>query len=119
MHPVRKHTEEILLKLTYYNCNFSLLCKTKIVIIILSSNLTFFGFSCNAVHHSKVSGGEKCTLVNETKWQYYGTPGTGGNLTLTWTHQALAASHINIEVWGYQETGKVTLLLPVHKQPQL
>lgn len=91
----------------------------KNVIIILSSNLTFFGFSCNAVHHSKVSGGEKCTLVNETKWQYYGTPGTGGNLTLTWTHQALAASHINIEVWGYQETGKVTLLLPVHKQPQL
>lgn len=72
---------------------------------------------CNAVHHSKVSSGEKCTLVNETKWQYYGTPGTGGNLTLTWTHQALAASHINIEVWGYQETGKVTLLLPVHKQP--
>eukprot|EP00076_Gallus_gallus_P045854 XP_025011392.1 sushi domain-containing protein 2 isoform X2 [Gallus gallus] len=58
-----------------------------------------------SVHHSKVSGGEKCTLVNETKWQYYGTPGTGGNLTLTWTHQALAASHINIEVWGYQETG--------------
>ncbi|POI29240.1 hypothetical protein CIB84_007010 [Bambusicola thoracicus] len=57
-----------------------------------------------SVHHSKVSDGEKCTLVNETKWQYYGTPGTGGNLTLTWTHQALAASHINIEVWGYQET---------------
>uniref|UniRef100_A0A8C9EMA2 Sushi domain containing 2 n=1 Tax=Pavo cristatus TaxID=9049 RepID=A0A8C9EMA2_PAVCR len=60
---------------------------------------------CNAVHHSKVSAGEKCTLVNETKWQYYGTPGTDGNLTLTWTHEALAASHINIEVWGYQETG--------------
>lgn len=70
---------------------------------------------CNAVHHSKVSTGEECTLVNETKWQYYGTPGTDGNLTLTWTHQALAAPHINIEVWGYQETGKVTLLLPVHQ----
>ncbi|XP_010718687.1 sushi domain-containing protein 2 [Meleagris gallopavo] len=58
-----------------------------------------------SVHHSKVSTGEECTLVNETKWQYYGTPGTDGNLTLTWIHQALAAPHINIEVWGYQETG--------------
>ncbi|XP_014109212.1 PREDICTED: sushi domain-containing protein 2 [Pseudopodoces humilis] len=58
-----------------------------------------------SVHHNKVSDGEKCTLVNETKWQYYGTPSTGGNLTLTWTHQTLTATHINIEVWGYQETG--------------
>jgi len=70
----------------------------------------FFLF-CNAVHHSKVSDREKCTLVNETKWQYYGTPNTDGNLTLTWIHQALAASHINIEVWVYQETGKVTIFL--------
>ncbi|XP_005431563.2 sushi domain-containing protein 2-like [Geospiza fortis] len=58
-----------------------------------------------SVHHSKVSDGEKCTLVNETKWQYYGTSNTGGNLTLTWTHQTLATTHVNIEVWGYQETG--------------
>ncbi|NXJ03679.1 SUSD2 protein, partial [Odontophorus gujanensis] len=58
-----------------------------------------------SVHHSKVSDGEKCTLVNQTKWQYYGTPGTDGNLTLTWTHQTLGAFNINIEVWGYQETG--------------
>lgn len=70
---------------------------------------------CNAVHHSKVSDEEKCTLVNKTKWQYYGTPNTGGNLTLTWTHQTLEATHVNIEVWGYQETGKVTLFPPVHK----
>lgn len=66
---------------------------------------------CNAVHHSKVSDGEKCTLVNETKWQYYGTSNTGGNLTLTWTQQTFAATHVNIEVWGYQETGKVTIFL--------
>ncbi|KAM6340319.1 sushi domain-containing protein 2 [Alca torda] len=58
-----------------------------------------------SVHHSKVSEGEKCTLVNETKWQYYGTPNTDGNLTLTWTQQALTETHVNIEVWGYQETG--------------
>lgn len=75
----------------------------------------FFLF-CNTVHHSKVSDAEKCTLVNETKWQYYGTPNTDGNLTLTWTHQALAATRINIEVWGYQETGEVTLPLPAHKR---
>ncbi|NXY74058.1 SUSD2 protein, partial [Glareola pratincola] len=58
-----------------------------------------------SVHHSKVSDGEKCTLVNQTKWQYYGTPNTDGNLTLTWTQQTLAETHVNIEVWGYQETG--------------
>ncbi|XP_071618915.1 sushi domain-containing protein 2 isoform X2 [Heliangelus exortis] len=58
-----------------------------------------------SVHHSKVPDGEKCTLVNQTKWQYYGTPNTDGNLTLTWTQQALEATHINIEVWGYHETG--------------
>ncbi|RMC05871.1 hypothetical protein DUI87_17414 [Hirundo rustica rustica] len=57
-----------------------------------------------SVHHSKVSDGEKCTLVNQTKWQYYGTPNTGGNLTVTWTRQTLPATHVNIEVWGYQET---------------
>ncbi|XP_050174547.1 sushi domain-containing protein 2 [Myiozetetes cayanensis] len=58
-----------------------------------------------SVHHSKVSDEERCTLVNETKWQYYGTPNTYGNLTVTWTPQALAETHVNIEVWGYHETG--------------
>lgn len=76
---------------------------------------SFFLFY-NAVHHSKASEGEKCTLVNETKWQYYGTPNTDGNLTVIWTQQTLVATHVNIEVWGYQETGKVTLFLPAHKQ---
>ncbi|XP_066483592.1 sushi domain-containing protein 2 [Tiliqua scincoides] len=58
-----------------------------------------------SVHHSRVSPSEKSTLVNETKWQYYGTPGTTGNLTLTWSPQTLPATHVNIEVWGYNETG--------------
>ncbi|KAJ7404334.1 hypothetical protein BTVI_72880 [Pitangus sulphuratus] len=65
----------------------------------------------NAVHHSKVSDEEKCTLVNETKWQYYGTPNTYGNLTVTWTPQALAETHVNIEVWGYHETVSKTIFL--------
>lgn len=60
---------------------------------------------CTAVHHSRVLPLEKSTLVNETKWQYYGTPGTAGNLTLTWNPQTLRATHVNIEVWGYNETG--------------
>ncbi|XP_065502105.1 kremen protein 1 isoform X1 [Caloenas nicobarica] len=67
--------------------------------------INLFFLFCNAVHHSKVSDTEKCMLVNKTKWQYYGTPNTGGNLTLTWTDQVLAATHVNIEVWGYHETG--------------
>ncbi|EMP37206.1 Sushi domain-containing protein 2 [Chelonia mydas] len=58
------------------------------------------------VHHSKVSAAEKSTLVNATKWQYYGTPNTGGNLTVTWMHQTFPARRVNIEVWGYQETGE-------------
>ncbi|XP_078234321.1 sushi domain-containing protein 2 isoform X2 [Pogona vitticeps] len=59
-----------------------------------------------SVHHNKVPPSEKSTLVNETKWQYYGTPGTGGNLTVSWNHQMLQANYVNIEVWGYNETGK-------------
>ncbi|XP_013227682.3 sushi domain-containing protein 2 [Columba livia] len=74
--------------------------------VSIDGGLTFpYSGTWLSVHHSKVSDTEKCTLVNETKWQYYGTPNTDGNLTLTWTHQVLAATHINIEVWGYQETG--------------
>nr|XP_048677185.1 sushi domain-containing protein 2 isoform X9 [Caretta caretta] len=59
-----------------------------------------------SVHHSKVSAAEKSTLVNATEWQYYGTPNTGGNLTVTWMHQTFPARRVNIEVWGYQETGE-------------
>ncbi|XP_025055727.1 sushi domain-containing protein 2-like [Alligator sinensis] len=67
-----------------------------------------FPYSGNwlSVHHSKVSAVEKCTLVNATKWQYYGTPNTGGTLTVTWMNQTLPTRRVNIEVWGYQETGQ-------------
>ncbi|XP_060104318.1 sushi domain-containing protein 2 [Heteronotia binoei] len=57
-------------------------------------------------HHSKVEASEKSALVNETQWQYYGTPGTGGTLTMTWNNQTLGVSQVNIELWGYQETGE-------------
>ncbi|KAM6155565.1 sushi domain-containing protein 2 [Rhynchocyon petersi] len=58
-----------------------------------------------AVHPSKVSETEKCVLVNETRWQYYGTTGTSGNLTVTWSPGALPTHHVAIELWGYEETG--------------
>ncbi|RLV99861.1 hypothetical protein DV515_00009427 [Chloebia gouldiae] len=90
------------------HCISPLLYETGFILFEVSTDagLTFpYSGTWLSVHHSKVSDEEKCTLVNETKWQYYGTPSTGGNLTLTWTHQTFAATQVNIEVWGYQETG--------------
>lgn len=60
------------------------------------------------VHPSKVSDSEKSQLVNETHWQYYGTPGTQGNLTLTWNTSALPSDAVTIELWGYEETGEAS-----------
>ena len=60
------------------------------------------------VHPSKVSDSEKSQLVNETRWQYYGTPGTQGNLTLTWNTSALPSDAVTIELWGYEETGEAS-----------
>lgn len=60
------------------------------------------------VHPSKVSDSEKSQLVNETHWQYYGTPGTQGNLTLTWNTSALPSDTVTIELWGYEETGEAS-----------
>ncbi|KAG8597924.1 hypothetical protein GDO81_002432 [Engystomops pustulosus] len=59
-----------------------------------------------AVHPGKVSETEKCTLVNETKWQYYGTPNFGGSLTVLWDPHMLETDLVDIEVWGYTETGE-------------
>ncbi|XP_068952727.1 sushi domain-containing protein 2 [Petaurus breviceps papuanus] len=59
-----------------------------------------------AVHPSKVSDSDKSELINETMWQYYGTPGVTGNLTLSWRSSLLPEPRVNIELWGYRETGK-------------
>lgn len=64
-----------------------------------------FTFFC-PVHPSKVSQTEKLQLENETRWQYYGTAGTKGNLTLTWNTAALPTQSVTIELWGYEETGE-------------
>ncbi|KAL2298448.1 hypothetical protein Nmel_015445, partial [Mimus melanotis] len=90
------------------HCISPLLYETGFIPLEVSADdgLTFpYSGTWLSVHHNKVSDEEKCTLVNETKWQYYGTPSTGGNLTLNWTQQTLGATHVNVEVWGYQETG--------------
>lgn len=58
------------------------------------------------VHPSKVSKTEKSELVNETRWQYYGTAGITGNLSLIWEPSALSTQFVTIELWGYEETGK-------------
>lgn len=65
------------------------------------------------VHPSKVSDTEKSQLVNETRWQYYGTTGARGNLSLTWNASALPTSSVTIELWGYEETGEALCRLPL------
>ncbi|XP_006875012.1 PREDICTED: sushi domain-containing protein 2 [Chrysochloris asiatica] len=73
----------------------------------LDNGYTFHHFGTwLAVHPSKVSETEKCTLVNETRWQYYGTAGTEGDLTVTWYPRDLPTGYVSIELWGYEETGK-------------
>uniref|UniRef100_A0A2K5IZG0 Sushi domain containing 2 n=1 Tax=Colobus angolensis palliatus TaxID=336983 RepID=A0A2K5IZG0_COLAP len=59
-----------------------------------------------AVHPNKVSMTEKSELVNKTRWQYYGTADTSGNLSLTWHVEALPTQTVTIELWGYEETGE-------------
>ncbi|KAK9532590.1 hypothetical protein VZT92_009967 [Zoarces viviparus] len=59
-----------------------------------------------SVHTGKLDAQFKATLVNATKWQYYGTPGVGGFLEMTWNTSLVRAERVNIEVWGYREIGK-------------
>lgn len=48
-------------------------------------------------------------MVNSTKWQYYGTPNVGGTLDMTWNTSMVRADRVNIELWGYRETGENTI----------
>ena len=72
-------------------------------------NVFLFPFNSNAsltVHTGKLNAQFKAVLVNSTKWQYYGTPNVGGSLQMTWTPNLVRAERVNIEVWGYAETGE-------------
>uniref|UniRef100_A0A3Q3JPF9 Sushi domain containing 2 n=1 Tax=Monopterus albus TaxID=43700 RepID=A0A3Q3JPF9_MONAL len=60
----------------------------------------------NTVHSGKLDSQFKAILVNATKWQYYGTPNVGGTLEMTWNTSLVRAELVNIELWGYRETGE-------------
>uniref|UniRef100_A0A4W3HPH9 Sushi domain containing 2 n=1 Tax=Callorhinchus milii TaxID=7868 RepID=A0A4W3HPH9_CALMI len=60
-----------------------------------------------SVQHNKYSYDFKSILLNATKWQYYGTPNVTGNLTLLWKKSPLFPGlAVNVELWGYRETGE-------------
>ncbi|XP_031133889.1 sushi domain-containing protein 2-like isoform X2 [Sander lucioperca] len=59
-----------------------------------------------SVHTGKLAAQFKATMVNSTKWQYYGTADVGGTLKMTWNTSLVSAERVNIELWGYSETGK-------------
>uniref|UniRef100_A0A3P8SW11 Sushi domain containing 2 n=1 Tax=Amphiprion percula TaxID=161767 RepID=A0A3P8SW11_AMPPE len=59
-----------------------------------------------SVHTGKLDSKFKAILVNSTKWQYYGTPNVGGSLEMTWDISLVGADRVNIELWGYTETGE-------------
>uniref|UniRef100_A0A3Q0SK04 Sushi domain containing 2 n=1 Tax=Amphilophus citrinellus TaxID=61819 RepID=A0A3Q0SK04_AMPCI len=59
-----------------------------------------------SVHTGKLDSKFKAILDNSTKWQYYGTPNVGGTLKMTWNTSLVRAERVNIELWGYRETGE-------------
>ncbi|XP_041826289.1 sushi domain-containing protein 2-like isoform X2 [Melanotaenia boesemani] len=59
-----------------------------------------------SVHTGKLDNQFKADLVNSTKWQYYGTPNVQGTLKMTWNSSLVRADRVNMELWGYRETGK-------------
>lgn len=59
-----------------------------------------------AVHTGKLDSKFKAAMVNSTQWQYYGTPNVGGTLNMTWNPSLVRADKVNIELWGYRETGE-------------
>lgn len=62
-------------------------------------------FCAVAVHTGKLDSKFKAILDNSTKWQYYGTPNVGGTLEMMWNTSLVRAEKVNIELWGYRETG--------------
>ncbi|XP_067295493.1 sushi domain-containing protein 2 isoform X3 [Pseudorasbora parva] len=59
-----------------------------------------------SVHHSKLGAVYKIILANATQWQYYGTPNVSGELKMIWIPSLINADRVNIELWGYNETGE-------------
>uniref|UniRef100_A0AAQ6ITR5 Sushi domain containing 2 n=1 Tax=Anabas testudineus TaxID=64144 RepID=A0AAQ6ITR5_ANATE len=59
-----------------------------------------------SVHTGKLGLQFKAMQINSTKWQYYGTPNVGGTLQMIWNTSLVKADRVNIELWGYRETGE-------------
>ncbi|KAL4609674.1 sushi domain-containing protein 2-like [Arapaima gigas] len=59
-----------------------------------------------SVHSGKLGAEFKVALGNATQWQYYGTPGVGGILSMSWNSSQVRADTVNVELWGYRETGE-------------
>nr|XP_057920570.1 sushi domain-containing protein 2 isoform X3 [Doryrhamphus excisus] len=90
------------------HCIAPLLYQTGWVTLHISSNngTTFSRAGAwLSVHTGKLDSKFKAILVNSTKWQYYGTPHVGGSLEMTWNTSLVKADRVNIELWGYRETG--------------
>ncbi|XP_068609118.1 sushi domain-containing protein 2 [Brachionichthys hirsutus] len=59
-----------------------------------------------SVHTGKLDSQFKATMDNSTKWQYYGTPNVAGALAMTWNTSLVTGDRVNLELWGYRETGE-------------
>ncbi|XP_008324072.1 sushi domain-containing protein 2 [Cynoglossus semilaevis] len=79
-----------------------------IPLLISSDNGTKFNRvgSWLSVHTGKLDARLKAVLLNSTKWQYYGTPNVGGSLHMLWNTSLVKAERLNIELWGYRESGE-------------
>uniref|UniRef100_A0A3Q3WSJ3 Uncharacterized protein n=1 Tax=Mola mola TaxID=94237 RepID=A0A3Q3WSJ3_MOLML len=88
------------------HCISPLLYETGWVSVQISSdNGTTFGrVGAWLSHTGKLHSKFKATMVNSTKWQYYGTPNVGGTLEMTWNTSLVRGEKVNIELWGYSET---------------
>lgn len=67
-----------------------------------------FYFWVAIVHSGKLDAKFKAAMGNSTQWQYYGTPKIAGTLEMTWSPSLVRADKVNIELWGYRETGGST-----------
>eukprot|EP00066_Takifugu_rubripes_P013973 XP_011603239.1 PREDICTED: sushi domain-containing protein 2 [Takifugu rubripes] len=91
------------------HCVSPLLYRTGLVSVEISSdNGTTFSRTGTwlSVHTGKLDSKFKAAMVNSTQWQYYGTPNVGGTLNMTWNPSLVRADKVNIELWGYRETGE-------------
>ncbi|CAF99249.1 unnamed protein product, partial [Tetraodon nigroviridis] len=89
------------------HCVSPLLYRTGLVSLEISYNGSAFNRAGTwlSVHSGKLDSKFKAAMVNSTQWQYYGTPNVSGTLEMTWNPSLVRGNKVNIELWGYRETG--------------